>query len=144
MALTVEPATADDLESVRALLRAASLPVGGVDGPRVRLWVARDGGRIVGSAALEIHGDAAVLRSVCVDAAGRGTGLGVRLVRFCIESARTHGLVALYLLTETAAEWFPRFGFVCSDRDDVPEAVARSVEYASLCPSSAVSMKLEL
>jgi len=144
MAFTVGAATAGDLPEVRELLQAASLPVGGVDAAGVSLWVARDDGRIVGSAALEVHATAGVLRSVCVASPARGTGVGERLVDRCIEEARSRGLVALYLLTETAADWFPRFGFARSDRAAVPEAVARSVEFASLCPASAVTMKLEL
>jgi amino-acid N-acetyltransferase len=45
------------------------------------------------------------------------------------------------LLTTTAAEWFPRFGFVRTTREAVPMAVTASVEFQGVCPASAVVMQ---
>ena len=53
------------------------------------------------------------------------------------------GLLAdsgLPLLTETAARFFPRFGFAVEDRSSAPPAVRESVEFRAACPASAVMM----
>ena len=54
------------------------------------------------------------------------------------------GLDALYLLTTTAQDWFPRFGFERVDRSSTPPEIAGSDEFAELCPASAVVMRLDL
>jgi amino-acid N-acetyltransferase len=53
-------------------------------------------------------------------------------------------LRALYLLTETAAEFWPRFGFVRIARDAAPPGVRDSAEWSGGCPASAVAMRLDL
>jgi amino-acid N-acetyltransferase len=41
------------------------------------------------------------------------------------------------LLTETAAGWFPRFGFHPVDRAALDPALAASAELAGACPATA-------
>lgn len=127
-----------------ALLARSDLPGDGLAEHAATLLVARDGDRVVGSAALELYGHAALLRSVAVDAERRGTGLGQRLTDAALDLARQRGVRAVYLLTETAAEFFPRFGFRTLARDAVDPAVRESVEFTTLCPASATAMVLDL
>ncbi|MCI0572486.1 MAG: hypothetical protein L0Y66_17160 [Myxococcaceae bacterium] len=47
----------------------------------------------------------------------------------------------LYLLTTTAAESFPRFGFTHVDRSSLPPELHASEELRGACPASAVVMK---
>jgi amino-acid N-acetyltransferase len=47
-------------------------------------------------------------------------------------------------LTETAATFFPRFGFQPIPRDQVAPVVAQSIEFMSACPDTAGAMKAEL
>ena len=75
--------------------------------------------RVVGSAALEFYGKAALLRSVAVVAELRGAGLGHRLTGAALDLARQRGVTAVYLLTETAADFFPRFGFRPTQRAQI-------------------------
>lgn len=144
MLLTIRTAATADRGRVRSLLQEAGLPTAGLDAEGVHLWVALHDGILAGSAAVEVHGKDGVLRSVCVAPEGRGAGVGVALVARCIAESRDLGLARLYLLTESAADWFPRFGFVATDRESVPPAVAGSIEFATLCPASAVAMALAL
>jgi amino-acid N-acetyltransferase len=51
--------------------------------------------------------------------------------------ARARGIGELYLLTETAPEWFPRLGYLPGDRSRVPAALAASPEFTGACPDSA-------
>lgn len=53
-------------------------------------------------------------------------------------------MTQVYLLTETAAEFFSRFGLSVVDRTQVPPAVSRSVEFTSACPENALAMVLRL
>lgn len=144
MTTTITPARTQDLPHVLALLTRSDLPGDGLAEHAATLLVARDGDRVVGSAALELYGHAALLRSVAVDAERRGTGLGQRLTDAALHLARQRGVRAVYLLTETAAEFFPRFGFRTLARDAVDPAVQESVEFTTLCPASATAMVLDL
>ena len=43
-----------------------------------------------------------------------------------------------------AEHYFPRLGFACVGRDEVPERVQCSVEFTCACPASAVAMQKRL
>ena len=103
--------------------------------------VARDAGQVVGAAALELYADAALLRSVVVDASVRGQGVGQQLTVSALALANELGVSTVFLLTTTAADFFPRFGFERITREDVPASVRASVEFQSACPASAVVMR---
>jgi amino-acid N-acetyltransferase len=137
-------ATPEDLPQIASLLRAASLPLEGAAEAFQVGFVAEDDGRIIGAAALECYTDGALLRSVVVDASARGQGLGQRLTMAAVEAARHRGLPAIYLLTTTAAAFFPRLGFLESSRDAVPPSVQQSIEFRSACPASAAVLVLQL
>lgn len=130
-----------EFPAVTALLEGAGLPAGGLEDHRDTLLVAREGDRVVGSAALERYGTSALLRSVAVDAAWRGRGLGVGLTEAALALAHRLGVERLYLLTETAKTFFPRFGFAEIARTEVEPAVLASEEFRTLCPESATVMK---
>jgi N-acetylglutamate synthase-like GNAT family acetyltransferase len=103
-----------------------------------------DGATIVGCAALERYGEHALLRSVAVDAHLRGQGWGQRLTHAALDLARTAGVHKVYLLTETASAFFPRWGFRPIARAAVPAAVQQSVEFTHACPASALVMAVTL
>ncbi len=141
MSGAVEPARAADLEAVLSLLRDNALPVDGLSDHLATTLVVRDGGRIVGSAALEVYGDGALLRSVAVAPHLQRSGLGRTLTDAAIDLARQRRLPALFLLTTTADGYFPRFGFERIERSQVPATVQASVEFTSACPASAIVMR---
>jgi amino-acid N-acetyltransferase len=140
----IERACADDLPAVRHLLESEGLPLDEVEAQVSTMVVARDGGEVVGAAALELYKDGALLRSVVVAAGRQGAGLGHRLTEAALTMAGEHGARTVFLLTTTAAAFFPRFGFQAIPRDRVPASVLTSVEFQSACPSSAVVMRKEL
>lgn len=148
MSLQIRSATTDDLYSVVALLRSRDLPVEGfADVLRAHpehVLLAELNGAIVGSAALDVHGNDALLRSVAVASDLAALGVGTRLVNDLIAHARANQLSAIYLLTTTAAAWFPKFGFVVIDRTAVPPTLSSTVEFTSACPSSATVMRYAL
>jgi amino-acid N-acetyltransferase len=135
--ISIGAARPSELPAVLALLERSGLPQEGLADHRDTTLVARDGDDIVGSAALEIYGATALLRSVAVTSALRGEGLGQSLTRAALEVARHRGVATVYLLTETAADFFTRFGFHAVDRGSVDPLVQQSVEFTSACPASA-------
>jgi amino-acid N-acetyltransferase len=137
MAMTITPAQDADLPRILALLERSGLPTDGFPEHITTTPVARNGDALVGSAALEYYGPAALLRSVAVDPMLRGQDLGHQLTRAALDLARQRGVKTVYLLTETAGDFFPRFGFRPIARSAVDPAVQQSVEFRSACPASA-------
>jgi amino-acid N-acetyltransferase len=95
---------------------------------------------LVGCAGLEILGEAGLLRSVAVDDAHRGTGLGSELVTAMEEHAREEGVRELYLLTTTAEGFFTGLGYQKIPREQAPASVTATAQFAELCPSSSCFM----
>jgi N-acetylglutamate synthase-like GNAT family acetyltransferase len=140
----VGQARESEYEAADALVAGSGLPLDDLDRCRATQYVVRDGAAIVATAALEVRGRDAILRSVAVDPDWRGQRLGERIVSHAIAAAREADLRALYLLTETAADFFPRFGFVVEARAAAPPAIQASAEYGFVCGSHAVPMALYL
>lgn len=143
-AYNIEPAQQADLTAILKLLSASGLPQQGLSDHLGTAVVARAGQQVVGCAALELYGSAALLRSVAVTSANRGRGVGQHLTLAAVALARTRGVTHVYLLTETAPQFFPKFGFRPVERAQVPLAVQSSPEFTSLCPASALAMELRL
>jgi amino-acid N-acetyltransferase len=142
--IRIDRATTADAGELLALMERAHLPTDGLTGHLDTALVAREGDRVVGSAALEVYAEGGLLRSVAVDESLRGAGLGVRLTEAAIEDAKLRQLPALYLLTTTAEQFFPRFGFERIARDEVPPSVQASIEFREACPASATVMRKRL
>src|SRR5436190_2703853 len=133
-------ARAGDLPAIERLLTKSQLPLAGVAESLPGFVVAESDGTIVGTAALEVCCDNALLRSVAVAPEWRSRGLGRALVTRVIADAEARGLRALYLLTTTAEHYFPSLGFHQIARDEVPQEVRATGEFQGVCPASAVTM----
>jgi amino-acid N-acetyltransferase len=140
----VRSATDADYPAVIALLEAAGLPTAGVPPALDDFLVAETGDGLAGAIGLERYGSDALLRSAVVRPGHQGTGVGAALVRALLDRARRGGLREIYLLTTTAERWFPRFGFVQIEREQVPDAVRASVEFREACPASAAVMRMRI
>jgi amino-acid N-acetyltransferase len=77
--MVIEHANPSDLPEVHALLQRSQLPLDGLDEHVETMIVAREESHVVGTAALELYADGALLRSVAVDSATQGRQLGHRL-----------------------------------------------------------------
>jgi amino-acid N-acetyltransferase len=140
--ITIAPASAEDLEPIKALLTASGLPTAGVDEHWKTFIVARDGKTLVGCGGAEAYQVVALIRSVAVDEKYRSTGLGRRLVRQLLDRLASRGLREFYLLTTTAEEYFKKRGFKPVDRDEVHPQLMASREFQDACPDTAVAMRL--
>ena len=138
--MRIRKATSADLSAVESLLSASDLPLDGVKDNFSNFVVAEDDGEIAGAIGLEEFGAVALLRSAVVSPEYRGSGVGRRLVERLLEGAEVAGIEELYLLTTTADQYFPRFGFTRTTRSAVPDAVKASAEFHGACPDTAVVM----
>ncbi|MGE0858453.1 MAG: arsenic resistance N-acetyltransferase ArsN2 [Gammaproteobacteria bacterium] len=142
--LRLRPATPADWPAIATLLESRQLPLAGARDHLATFAVATLDERVVGVAGAEVHGDVALLRSVAVEAGMHGRGIGRRLVELMLVEATRRDIVELFLLTTSAAEYFPRFGFTPRDRAQAPAALAASAEFQGACPDSAALLGLRL
>lgn len=140
--ITITPARAEDLDSIKALLTASDLPTAGVDDHWKTFLIARDGDAVVGCGGAEAYQFAALIRSVAVAPDHRRHGLGRRIVRQLLDRLASRGLREFYLLTTTAEAYFRKRGFKTIDRDEVHPQLLSSREFQDACPSTAVCMRL--
>jgi amino-acid N-acetyltransferase len=142
--ISIEAADKNALPAILSLLERNDLPKESLTDHLSTTLVAREERQIVGSAALELYGKAALLRSVVVEETLRGQGLGHRLTHAALDLAIRHEVATVYLLTMTAEKFFSRLGFHEIPRSEVPTEVQRSVEFASACPVTATVMIMHL
>jgi amino-acid N-acetyltransferase len=132
-----------DLGAARELISRLELPVDGLEDFFSESYiVATEEERLVGVAGIEIYGQYGLLRSVAVEPEFQGNSLGAGMIFERLERARESGLRAVYLITTTAEEYFPRFGFQLVERSTVPAEIQYSKEYSESCPESATVMVL--
>ena len=141
MAILIQPARPEQLPGLAQLLTQNQLPVEDLPAGLPNFWLALDGEKLVGSVGFETYDTVALLRSLCVDAAYRNRALARQLYDRALDEAKKQGIQALYLLTTTADGYFLRLGFVPVERSAVPDAIMKTSQFSSLCPSSATVMK---
>lgn len=144
MEVIIERANRDDLDQVLALLKEAGLPTEGVKEHFENFLVAREEEKIVGCVGLEDYGPSALFRSLAIAPAYRNRGLGTQLTEAILKEARRRGIKKVFLLTETAEEYFPRFGFRAITWDEADPAVKQSVQFKTCCSEKDVCMRLDL
>jgi amino-acid N-acetyltransferase len=142
--IRIDRATTADAAAVEGLLRAANLPLEGAAEALELGVVAREGDAVVAAASLERYGGAGLLRSVVVAPERRGAGLGRDIVTAAENLARRDGIRELYLLTETAIDWFPRLGYEVVDRPVADAAVGASIEFTTVCRDTGIAMRRRL
>lgn len=139
--MRIRRAMPSDSRAVETLLAAAGLPLDGAADALALGVVASASGAVVGAAAVERYGGVGLLRSVVVAPDRRGIGLGSELVAAAEGLARANGVRELYLITETATDWFPRLGYAYVPREEARAAVGESIEFTMACATTGVAMR---
>jgi amino-acid N-acetyltransferase len=140
----VDPASAEDLVAIRALLERSGLPTSDLASARPEFAVIRENGRVIAAGALQRFGSSALLRSVVVAPERRRSGLGQAMVTELEHIACAARISQLVLLTQTAADFFARQGYRVIERGTAPQDMQGSEEFRLLCPSSATCMAKSL
>ncbi|MEM8743767.1 MAG: GNAT family N-acetyltransferase [Pseudomonadota bacterium] len=83
----------------------------------------------------------AFIRSCVVPETGRGKGTGRAMMHALMERLAADGLSDFYLLTMDADPFFERFGFKIISRDDAPDAVQGTSQFALELCNGAVLMR---
>ena len=139
MTLTIRPAQAADLNPAKKLLKSAGLPTADLAAGQLAL-TAEKNKDIQGLIGVQAFGERALLRSLVVVPAARGSGIGVALVTALETACACDGVTEMWLLTVDADAFFRKLGYETRDRDDAPEPVRNTEEFSSLCPANAVLM----
>jgi UDP-N-acetylmuramate: L-alanyl-gamma-D-glutamyl-meso-diaminopimelate ligase len=142
----MKPARREDMTSVRKVLADVGLddePARDEQFPAFFVLTNERG--VVGSVALEVLNDDAILRALAVDPTDRGAGYGWMLADMAISQARWRGVRRIYLLTETASDFFAaKFGFRVVDRSTLSKPVAASETFTAPNSAGLVAMRLDL
>jgi amino-acid N-acetyltransferase len=130
----------EEFDSTFNLLKESKLDVLGLKQANIRLFRLEENGEAIGVGGLEVFDSQALLRSVAVKKDLQGKGLGKVLVGQIENAAKESGISALYLLTNTAPEFFKSIGYQQIDRDDFAGPLKQTAQFAGLCPISAIGM----
>ena len=101
-------------------------------------------GRLVGVVGLERFGAVALLRSLAVSAELRGSGLGRKLVGFAESEAKSMGISDLFLLTDTAEQFFTKLSYQLLLRENAPAVIKNTAQFSTLCPATSSFMSKQL
>jgi len=137
-------AEAEDSGAIRDLVTSCGLPTDGVPDDAELFVVAHHAGGVIAVAGLELHEGDGLLRSVATAASLRGRGVASRLCDEIEQRACSLGARQLFLLTQTAEQFFAKRGYRCVERAAAPCGIASSREFTTLCPASSVLMVLDL
>ncbi len=129
-----------DIQSIRELICSCGLPSSDVDGKSQKIFVAESKGKIVAVGGIEKLGGIALIRSIAVAPEYRKNGIASNIYQLLEEYARSSKVEELYLITESAKEYFQKLGFTEQDRKTTPCLIKQTSQFSELCPSSATVM----
>lgn len=122
----VGPAGPHDIPIIQELVRKHGLRMEGMANYIDSTLLGRNGERVVGVAALEVYGPAAVLKAVLVDIEYRCRGLGRQLTAAALDLAWQHRVQTIYVAPRDAAGFFRSFGFAQVRQQQVESAVRQA------------------
>jgi N-acetylglutamate synthase-like GNAT family acetyltransferase len=96
--------------------------------------VVEHAGGVIGCGGLELYDDCGVIRSIVVDDAARGIGLGARIARLLEDDARASGTNDLYLFTAEAHPFWLHLGFIDMPLDEWRIEPRASWQYRFVAP----------
>ena len=137
----IKKADQKDFAPARELLAESDLYNADIDGGSGHQFlIAWEDNNLIGTVALEVAGEVALLRSLAVKQDYRRKGVATKLVAAIESHAKSQHIKELYLLTLTAADFFSALGYQKTDRAGAPVSLQGTTEFRSVCPASAVCM----
>jgi amino-acid N-acetyltransferase len=137
-------ATEQSRNEIINLLKSNNLPAGDLPEVLDEFYTALDGQKIVGLIGMERYSHYGLLRSMVVHPDYRNKQIAKKLVQLLEQKAANSEIITMYLLTETAENYFSRNNYQLITREEVPEELLLSSEFSHVCPVSATVMKKEL
>ncbi len=142
--ISIRKATQEDSKFIFTLLKSVDLPTDGVKEHIKDFLILLDKSNIIGSVGIECYGKKALLRSLAVHPSYQKNGYGNLLYEKILSEVKKKNIGEIYLLTESAENFFERQGFKTISRSEVDEIVKESVEFKYVCPESCTCMNLKL
>lgn len=142
--IPVDINTPEYFEAFTGQLKTAGLPYEDLNTEEQVLIGYYENDNLIGTGGIEIYGNYGLIRSVSITANNRGKKLGTQIAYHLIDKAKEKKLTGLYLLTETAKDFFTKIGFETIHRDAVAKPVQASSEFSHVCPVTATCMYLHL
>ena len=139
--LEIIPAIHTDRPQIVSLLEKDKLPKDDLPSVLENFFVAKSDNKIIGAIGLEQYEKSGLLRSMVVDQQHRNKRIASQLVQVLEEHAVTLGIDEIFLLTETAANYFNRKGYQQIAREVVPMNIQLSSEFSTICPVTSTVMK---
>ena len=140
--IKIERFVQGDEKEIVKLLSQAKLPAQDLTLEKLEHFLvakAKDGS-VIGAVGVELYQDVGLLRSLVVHPAYQGKGLGKWLTREVESIAQQRSIKTLFVLTTTATEFFPKLGYQVIQRDRAPMSIAKTEEFKTICPVSAVCL----
>jgi amino-acid N-acetyltransferase len=128
------------LSGIINLLNQVNLPQEGIEAHLSDFIVSHDESTVIGCAGIEVYETVGLLRSVAVHPDYQGKTVGNALIRRILSHAQNRRVEEIFLLTETAENYFLKLGFKKINRDDIDYRIKETQEFKTLCPASAISM----
>jgi len=142
--LSIQAAAPSDYQAVCELLSKHKLPIEDINQELAHFFIVKQHGLSIGVIGMELYGEYGLLRSMATDPVHRNNGIASSLIAELFSYGKSLGLKEMYLLTETAENYFAKRGFQKINREETPPAIKQSAEFNHLCPSTAVVMKKEI
>ena len=137
----ITKASNEQRQSIIGLLQAEKLPVEDLPNSLDNFFVAVEDNKVIGVIGLEQYGNCGLLRSMVVNREHRNKSIALQLVQELEYYAAAAGIDYMFLLTETASQYFEKKGYTKINRDEVPKLIQISSEFSHVCPVSATVMK---
>jgi amino-acid N-acetyltransferase len=142
--ILISAAHDESREAVVELLNKERLPVDDLPSHLDHFILAMDDSQVIAAIGLEKYEPYGLLRSLVVRPDYRNQYIAGKLIGQLELNAAASGLKEIYLLTETAPDYFVKKGYVKINRLQVPEVLMQSSEFSHSCPRSAIVMKKKL
>ena len=142
--MNIVKATDQRRDGILNLLQSQKLPSEDLPFFLNDFYIALEEDKLIGVIGMERYSHYGLLRSMAVHPDYRNKHIAETLLLRLEKKAVSSGITAMFLLTETAANYFERKGYDTITRDDVPNDLMGSPEFSHVCPVSATVMKKQL
>ena len=129
------------LQDVEKLLLMVNLPIEGVKKSFSNFFIVQKQNMIIGCAGIEIYEEVGLLRSIAIDESSQKQGIGQMMVNKIEEFAIKEGVKNLYLLTDTAEQFFLRLNYQKIPRNRTDSRIKQTIEFTTICTSATVMVK---
>jgi amino-acid N-acetyltransferase len=123
--MNIRPASRTDLNEIQRLLSQHNLPTADINENSVQFFVGESGCEIYGVIGLEKYDNIGLLRSLVVKESYKGQNLGLKLVNYLFEFGNRRAIQELFLLTDTAVDYFKKIGFVEIEKESTPKKLKK-------------------